>query len=285
MISFIILHYKNVQDTLECIESIKLLSNQEKISIIIVDNNSGNGKELKKLKKFTSDIIVSDKNLGFAKGNNLGCRYAIDKYHPDFLAVINNDTIINQKNFISIIERDYKKFNFDILGPKIITDGGESVNPFPVYNDLNEVQKQIRKSKKLIRIYSNVILRELLKVYTNIKSLFISKKHCINGQHLSEDVALHGCSLVFSKKYYEKYYDVFYPGTFLYHEEEFLEYRRKKDCLKTIYDPELEIFHKEGASLDIKFEGLEYKKLVFRHKQIVESLSLLEKIMINNEKI
>ena len=83
MISFVILNYKSTNDTIECVKLIK---------------------------KYTSDLILLKDNVGFAKGNNEGCVYAIDKYHPDFLCVINSDIIINQKDFITSIEKLYKKY-------------------------------------------------------------------------------------------------------------------------------------------------------------------------------
>ena len=48
--SFIILHYKNINDTLECIKSIKRIKKNEEASIVIVDNNKLNEKEIDQLK-------------------------------------------------------------------------------------------------------------------------------------------------------------------------------------------------------------------------------------------
>ena len=100
MISFIILHYKNIKDTIECIESIRKLKTKKSVSIIVVDNHTLSKEELKKIKEYTEDVILLKENMGFAKANNKGCEYAVKKYHPDFLVVINNDTILSQDNFI-----------------------------------------------------------------------------------------------------------------------------------------------------------------------------------------
>ena len=284
-ISFVILHYKNLNDTIECINSINKLDTKNDISIVVVDNNSLSKDEEKELNKYTKDLVLLKDNMGFAKGNNAGCKYAIEKYKPDFLCVINNDTVINQKDFIERIIDCYKETNFDIMGPKILTDGGESVNPFPVYDTLEKVQERIKYHEKLIRIYKCVIKRNLLKLYMRVKSLFKKPLHMENGKKSQYDVALHGCALIFSKKYYEKYKDVFYNETFLYHEEEFLNYRKNRDNLITYYDSELEIFHKEGASLNNRFKNNNYEKLIFRNKEILKSLRLLEDVMKNNKEI
>lgn len=283
--SFVILHYKNLNDTIECIESINKIDTNNDISIIVVDNNSLNKDEEKHIKKYTNDLILLKENLGFAKGNNTGCNYAIDKYRPDFLCVINNDVLIEQKDFFEEIIRCYKETNFDIMGPKIITNNGESVNPFPVYNTLEEVEEKIKYHEKLIKIYKNKIFRNLLNIYIRVKRVFKKPLHLKNGLESKYDVALHGCALIFSKKYYEKYKDIFYNETFLYHEEEFLNYRKNRDNLITYYDSNLELFHKEGSSLEESFKDKNYEKLIFRNSEILKSLKLLRDIMKNNKDI
>ena len=262
---FVILHYKNLKDTIECIESIQKIDKKNESAIVIVDNNSLDKNGIKKVKNYTNDLILLDENKGFAKGNNAGCKHAIKKYNPEFLCVINNDIIINQEDFLSEIEECYKKTKFDFMGPKIITAGGESVNPFPVYNSLEEVNKKIKYHQKLIKIYKSRILRVLLSMYISLKRLIKKPLHMENGSASTFDVALHGCALIFSKKYYEKYNDVFYNETFLYHEEEFLNYRKNHDNLISYYDADLELFHKEGASLNENFKNKNYEKLIFRN--------------------
>ena len=284
MVSFVILHYKNITDTIECIESINKLKDNYEKSIIVVDNNTLSKEEAKELSKYTKDLILNDKNLGFANGNDLGCELAIKKYKPDFLCVINNDTVINQKDFVKRIYDSYEKTNFDIMGPKIITNDGDSVNPFYAYQTIEEIDERIKYSEKLIKIYSNSFLRFMLKIYMRIKHIFKKPKKLKNGENSQLDVALHGCALIFSKKYYKKYKDVFYKGTFLYHEEEFLDYRRRVDHLITFYNSELEIFHKEGSSLSESFKDKpNYEKLIFRNKEIVKSLKELKRVIEEGE--
>jgi len=282
MISFVILHYKNIYDTLECISSIRKNMISESYSIIVVDNNTLSDSEYKKLKEVCSDVIKLNKNLGFAKGNNMGCNYAIKKYNPDFICVLNNDTLILNNKFLEEIENKYKETKFDILGPKIITEDGDSVNPFYAYSTLKEINEKIAYHQKLINIYQNSVLRYMLKVYIKVKKIFVPKKRLMNGEKSMYDVALHGCCLIFSKKYYKKFKDVFYEKTFLYHEEEFLDYRRRNNHLITYYDSDLEIFHKEGSSLNETFKNnSDYEKLIFKNKEIIKSLTILKNVIEN----
>lgn len=281
MTSFIILHYKNLKDTIECIESINKIDGDK--SIIVVDNNSTTKKEQEIILKYTEDLILLKENMGFAKGNNEGCKYAIKKYHPDFLCIINNDIIIEQQDFCKKVTNDYEKYEFDALGPKILTDGGDSVNPFKTYDTIKEINSEIKKCKRKIRIFSSKTLSIIYKFLSNIKHLIIRKQIKFeNGKSMQFDVSLHGCAIIFSRKYYEKFDDVFYNNTFLYHEEEFLSLRRDKYKLNFMYDPYLEVFHKESASVNNEYKN-NREKIVFRNNERLKSLILLKGMRYNDE--
>ena len=272
MMVFVILHYNNIKETMECVDSLEKFKQK-----IIVVSNSKDYDNLKKIEKRVDKVIINEENIGFAKANNIGCKYAIEKYKPDFLCVINNDIVIDQKDFLDKVEELYKKYQFDVLGPKILPEDLPSVNPFPVYDTLEKIEDRIKYTKKLIKIYNSFILRNLLSCYVLIKAKLKKTSKPVNGEKDELGVALHGCALIFSKKYYERYETVFYNETFLYHEEEFLYYRCKHDNLTFLYSPEVELVHKEGRSLDNSFNN-NYKKLIFKNKEILKSLQLLEAV-------
>lgn len=278
MMTFVILHYNNIDETMECLDSLEKFN-----SNIVVVSNSKDYDNLKMIEKRVSKVIINEENIGFAKANNIGCKYAIEHFQPDFLCVINNDVIIEQKDFITQVEKLYKKYKFDILGPKILPEESDSCNPFYAYKTLDEVRERIKYTEKLIKIYQNKFLRLLLNIYLKLKAPFRKEKKTTNGSSDQLNVALHGCALIFSKKYYKKYNDVFYNGTFLFHEEEFLALRAKENNLVMLYSPKIELYHKEGSSLAKKFQKQKYDSLIFRNKEILKSLKLLEKEMLKQE--
>lgn len=277
MVAFIILNYKSFNDTIECIETINKLNGNKKI--IVVDNNTLISQEKSEILKYNIDLVSLNQNLGFAKGNNAGCKYAVEKYNPDFLCVINSDTLIDQVNFIDQVNSLYKKYSFDILGPKILPNESDSCNPFHVYETLEQVENRIRYVKKIIKIYKNCILRKALEIYMVLKSIIVKKKPVEIINHDVTNVALHGCALIFSKKYYDKFDDVFFPETFLFHEEEFLWQRCQQNNLISLYSPQIEIYHKEGQSVQKEFDGRKYESIIFRNKEILKSLELLRTMM------
>lgn len=276
---FIILHYNNINDTTECIDSVRALNEPSKIVVV---SNSKDIEQLQTIKSKIDHLIINEENVGFAKANNIGAHAAMELYHPDFLIVINNDIIMNDAHFLQQIQDDYNQYQFDALGPYIETDGGDSVNPFYTYDTLDEINEEIGKCKRMIRIYSNYFLRNVYTILRNIKHLFVKSKLVFqNGEQILTNVSLHGCAIIFSKKYYEKFEFPFYNETFLYHEEEFLSYRRKKHHLIFMYDPNLKVFHKEGASLKQTYQK-NYKKLIFHNQERMKSLEKLKYIVENN---
>ncbi len=114
----IIVTYNNESDIKTCLDSIQNQTFSEN-KIIVVDNNSSdNTKNIVKEYK-NVDFIQNNKNLFLTGANNKGIRYAIKKYNPEFVFVLNPDTKLN-KNLIEIL---YKKINNDsqigAIGPKI----------------------------------------------------------------------------------------------------------------------------------------------------------------------
>ena len=100
MVSFVILHYMALEETIQCVESIRNNIDGDK-KIVIVDNFSPNGtfKDLKVRYEKEPDVEVLEtgSNLGFAKGNNFGYRFAVKEHDPDYVVVMNNDMEIRQR--------------------------------------------------------------------------------------------------------------------------------------------------------------------------------------------
>lgn len=278
MFSFIILHYKNIDETLECLDHLKKIKNDDS-HIVIVDNNSLTTLEEKKLMKYTKDIIRLPENVGFAKANNIGTNYAKEKFNSKYYVVMNNDVYIDDYNFLKKIDDDYKKYKFDMLGPSIDSPSGESVNPFPIISDLDGVNKRIKRTQKLVKIYNNPITYSLLENYIKLKHRIKKPIKPQNGDKILAESPLHGCCIIFSKKYLKKYKNPFFNETFLFHEEEFVYQRVLKSKLISLYDPNIKVFHKEGSSIKKSNKSIRYSK-IFKQKECLKSLELLKKYML-----
>lgn len=127
-ISIVILNWNRPKDTLECLKSIgNIRIKNYKLQVIVVDNNSTDNSvsrikkglvSLKNKNAIMSEIIENKENLGFAEGNNVGIRHALN-HGADFILLLNNDTIVDT-NLISTLLATAKKFpKSGIISPKI----------------------------------------------------------------------------------------------------------------------------------------------------------------------
>ncbi len=93
-VSIIILNWNNYEDTNECLNSLENIT-YPNYEIIVVDNGSIDGSGEKIKKKFPGHTFIQNKeNIGFAGGNNVGIKYAIDVSPPRYILLLNNDTIV-----------------------------------------------------------------------------------------------------------------------------------------------------------------------------------------------
>ncbi|KAF2330061.1 glycosyltransferase family 2 protein [Flavobacterium nitrogenifigens] len=277
-INYIILHYQVIADTIECVESIiKLQDKDIEQKIIIVDNCSPNksGEVLKEKYADSLNVIVilSETNLGFAKGNNLGCNFAIDNYEPDFLVVLNNDIIINQKDFENKIIDLKISHNFDVLGPDIIS----------LIDNLhqNPVDFAIVTKKAIIKEFLLLVFLLLLS-FINLDQKFVffwNEKKYKNRIAFSEykndvfrkNIKVHGAAVIFSKSYFKKFKDVFFDKTFMFLEEDILYHRIRRNSMKVIYSNKINVFHKEDSATNSVFKKATAKRR-FIYKNTIKSL-------------
>ena len=134
-ISIITINYNGLKDTCALIETIP---NNDRLEVIVVDNASKNQEaEADTIsKKYPHvKVIKSEKNLGFAGGNNLGIKAA----HGKYLFFINNDTIFKEFNVQALIDRLESSPNIAVVCPKIRFAWGSHPIQFTGYTSLSKV--------------------------------------------------------------------------------------------------------------------------------------------------
>lgn len=114
LVSFVTVNYNNTSDTCELLKSIRSL-NYPNIEVIVVDNASNESPEFR-LKEIYPEVkcIVSNKNLGFAGGNNIG----IVEAKGEYLFFVNNDTIMTPNIIESLLEMFEKHHDAGVVSPK-----------------------------------------------------------------------------------------------------------------------------------------------------------------------
>lgn len=114
-VSIITVNYNGGTDTCDLIESLKQHENYP-YELIVVDNGSASLEDYTLLKENYPDVKVirSDKNLGFAGGNNIGIPYATGNY----LFFLNNDTIITRPILEILVKRLESDAQIGCVSPK-----------------------------------------------------------------------------------------------------------------------------------------------------------------------
>lgn len=132
-VSIITINYNGLEDTCALIESIPF---NEDMEVIVVDNASKNLEAITIAQRYPKvKVIKSDRNLGFAGGNNLGIQAAQGKY----LFLINNDTIFKEFNIQVLINRFETSPNIGIVCPKIRFAWGTKLIQFTGYTPLSKI--------------------------------------------------------------------------------------------------------------------------------------------------
>ena len=97
-VSFVLINLNQEEHTRECIKSLQRLSYQN-VEIVLVDNASLDDSGVRLHQQFPLIVYIqNEKNLGFAEGNNVGIRSALQR-NADYIVLLNNDTIV-ERDFI-----------------------------------------------------------------------------------------------------------------------------------------------------------------------------------------
>jgi GT2 family glycosyltransferase len=118
-IFIIILNWNGKSDTLVCLNSIQSLQYLY-YKIIIVDNGStdSSAHEIRALYPEMA-IIETGQNLGYAEGNNVGIRYALE-HDADYILLLNNDTTVAPDLLDQLVNAAQKDPDAGVFGATLL---------------------------------------------------------------------------------------------------------------------------------------------------------------------
>ena len=299
--AFLILNYKSAEETVSCVKSIESLSKEgTDVQIVIVDNDSRDGSlelfhQLYDKKNYI-DLIQSEDNAGFSRGNNLGYVYICENLSVDFLIMINSDIECRQKDFLYQIMKIYKETKFQVLGPDVYAYHMK-IHQSPIYRNLADIEKQkleLEEQKRTLTKYkqqhatgseyaklnSKKALEEKIYLIGKRLRLDVFKKNALSYKKSYENVAVHGSAIIFSRAYMKKYKSALYPEPFYYGEEDLLFLKCRRENEKIVYDPRIKVWHSAGASAT-KAQGARHtlKREIFRYDNLIKTKELLIQVM------
>ena len=96
--ALIVLNWRNPAGTVDCLAALKRLT-AANVAVIVVDNGSGDN-SVPFIRQQHPDLMLLETgaNLGYAGGNNVGIRYALE-HGADTVGILNNDAVVDP-NFL-----------------------------------------------------------------------------------------------------------------------------------------------------------------------------------------
>lgn len=267
MTSVIIVHYKNDKDLIECLDSLYAREIGRSFEVIIVDNSENNTlQEILNRKKYKQlKYVLSQKNLGYGSGMNLGAKYA----KGEFLFILNPDVVFNT-DIISTLINSFNNKHIGIVAPllyttedKIMDQGAKDLTP------LNALVKY----SFIDKIFPN-----------NPISKHFWKKNWKKDK-LNEVDNVPGTAFIIKKDLFEKI-GGFDEKFFLYFEEFDLCKRVRQAGYKIFINSNLKLIHKWGTSTSLlKNKDEIFKKSRFyyfkKHYGLLSAIILESFLSIN----
>ncbi len=126
VVSILIVSYNTREMTLACLSSVFAETSTTDFEVIVLDNASSDGSAAAIMTEFGNQIcfIASEKNLGFAAGNNLAAEHA----RGQFLLLLNPDTVVLDGAVDRLLEFAEANPNAGIWGGRTVFADG-SLNP------------------------------------------------------------------------------------------------------------------------------------------------------------
>lgn len=114
----VILSFNDWGQTIECLDSFSRVA-YPNYEIILVDNASSNPPIEAVLAKYPGvTCLRNDRNLGYAAGNNVGVRYALER-GASYAMVLNNDTLTSPDCLTRLVEAGESHPDAAFMGPLV----------------------------------------------------------------------------------------------------------------------------------------------------------------------
>ncbi|NMM47249.1 glycosyltransferase family 2 protein [Marinigracilibium pacificum] len=218
-VSILTVNYNQEDMTREFLGYVKNLT-YSNIETIVIDNGS-NPSLSEKIKSDFPEVIfiISEENLGFAGGNNLG----IHKATGDYLLLLNNDTILHTDFLEPLIESASKLKDLGMATPKVKFFEGENLIQYAGATGIHPITGRGRSIGHL-------------------------EKDTGKYDTIYETELAHGCALLIPRKVVEDI-GIMPEIFFLYYEEHDWCQKAKRKGYKIYYLGVTEVIHKESVTV------------------------------------
>lgn len=256
-IVIVILTWNSQNDISDCLSSIQKIRFDEEFHTLVVDNHStDNTTEIIKRKFPHIELLELDENLFFTGGNNKGIDHAINEYNPEFILILNPDTIV-EKNILTSLYRVASNPKVGVVGPKIKFWNNENAG---LINSVGLIYDGFKQS------YDRGFMEKDTRQYDQIE----------------EVEAVTGACMLLRTEMLKKI-GYFWEPLKMYLEDTELCIRAKKDGWKIVYTPETVVGHKWMQSTNQnklvklkKWKMRNWLYIAFRHYTLKSKLAMLK---------
>ncbi len=263
--AIVVLNYNDHKTTLEYIDKVKDYDIVDKI--IIVDNHSTNKNEVNFLKEAESDkieILCSEKNGGYAYGNNLGLKYLEKIGNYEYVAISNPDVYVDEGTMKECLDYLKSHNKVAIVAPRMHFVNGPAR------------RAAWKKRIPIIDIANSTRVTEML-LYPFFRKGEYSKK-----EYEKEDLKVDCIAGSFFIAKYDSLKKINYMDekTFLFYEEDILGERLKDIGLEIHLLNKLKFMHYESQTIgkmmniykkqDIIFDSRIYYQKKYNNANIIE---------------
>lgn len=265
-IVLIVLNYNDYKTTLNFLNKVKQYNSINKI--IVVDNNSSDNsyEKLLEYKNEKIDVIRNKVNSGYASGNNLGVKYAMNKYFPEYIIISNPDVHFEEVVVNKLVSRYIQDKELAIVAPKM--------------NSINFPNEPIawRLPSFVDNVISNFII--LSKILPNKLEYNDLSEH----EEKIVDVLPGSFFMIDANKF--KCINYFNENTFLYCEEIILAHKLKEKGYKSIILNNIEYIHEHSVSIDKAYNSVLKKYYLLNQSKNIYTKECLKKnniyVYLNN---
>ena len=114
----VVLNWNGLEDTLTCLDSLASLR-YSPVSILVVDNGSRlSPRSAVAAAHPAVTVLENPRNLGYAGGNNVGLRWALE-HGADFVWVLNNDTVVEPDALDALVAAALRHPRAAAIGGKV----------------------------------------------------------------------------------------------------------------------------------------------------------------------
>ncbi|MFD2517937.1 glycosyltransferase family 2 protein [Salinimicrobium flavum] len=147
----VILNYNSAKESITLFKNLEE-QNYKFLEILVIDNDSSESDQFELKENIPSEsLIINNKNLGYAGGNNIGIEIALNK-KADYVWVLNPDIRVNDQTLPILLKTISEDETLAAVGPRII----HRCNTLKIFSD-GEMLVMDKKCSTTQKNYNRII--------------------------------------------------------------------------------------------------------------------------------